>query len=465
MTDIEKLKLPTPIKVKPSISRYLDDLEEQGKSVYAFAGASLVETMAFLYLLNKYKSKCFARSKKMRQVDRPLGLTINLKVNYSKEEEKEYKEQFEYMSKIIAECVKRGEETIIIPLSYIRGQSGHANMLILRINTGELEHYEPHGGEFSGNEKLQLSSKRVLSFFVNILNKEFKKDHIPEVKYTEASQVCPYISGFQDLEGQSRLPKKGKLEPAGYCSAWSIFFAELCLKNPELSSSEILDYIYNYLTTKSSGPDYLKGVIRGYAGYIMEQIDIYLSIFFKPKIRAADLIGRYLNDKTLKIQKVLNMLINLEVEFSIDPEFNLQKELKKAMKEYKALVKGKTKEEEKKLRNGPGANPQIQNAYFKKRLLQNYDEYKRVGKISEPILDSPEDLSEEIEEEKIINPDVLKKGLLHEKVNEEKQKREAELMKQEWYIDMLKRKEEMKKQRAKTRKLAKTDKTKTKRNK
>ncbi len=64
MTDIEKLKLPTPIKVKPSIAKYLDDLEEQGKTIYNFAGYSFIESLSFLYLLNKYKSKCFTISKK-----------------------------------------------------------------------------------------------------------------------------------------------------------------------------------------------------------------------------------------------------------------------------------------------------------------------------------------------------------------------------------------------------------------
>lgn len=464
MTDIEKLNLPTPIKVKPSISKYLDDLEEQGKTIYAFAGADFVETLSFLYLLNKYKSKCFASSKRMTKTQRPLGLTINLKINYSKAEEHEYREQFEHMAKIIANCVKRGEETIIIPLTYIRGQGGHANMLILKMNIRELEHYEPHGGEYVGNEKLQLSSKKVLSFFVNILNKELKKDNLPEVKYTEASQVCPYISGFQELEGRSKLPKKGKLEPRGYCAAWSIFFAELSLKNPELSSSEILDYIYNYLTTKSSGPDYLKGVIRGYAGYIMEQIDVYLSIFFKPKIKAGQLLSRYVTPQSIKLKQVLDILVDIEVNDSMNPEFNLKKELKKAMKEYKELVKGKTNDEEKTLRNGPNANKEIQNAYFKKRILQNYDEYKRVGRISEPILDSAEDLSEELEEGKIVNPDILKKGLMHEKIKEEKQKQHEELMKIDWYKDLIEWKEQMKKERAQSRKQARATKGKTRKN-
>jgi len=228
MEDIENINLPEPIKVKPSIARYLDDLEEQGKNIFAFIGQSFVLTLAYLYLLNKYQSKCLAKSSVANipgNVSRPIGITISLKLRYTNEEENELKEQFTSMAIIIANCVKRGENTIIIPLSYLRSGGGHANMLILRMNNRELEHYEPHGGEFDGNQRLQERSKSLLNYFVNILNKELKKHNLQEVKYIDASQVCPYIRGLQDLEGESKLPKKGKLEPTGYCAAWSLFFS------------------------------------------------------------------------------------------------------------------------------------------------------------------------------------------------------------------------------------------------
>lgn len=212
MTDIEDINLPEPLKVKPSVAKYLDDLEEKGETIYTFAGTGFIETLSMLYLLNKYKSKCFAKSGvKKDWGSRLFGLTVPLKANYSKDDENDLREQFATISIILANCVKRGENTIIIPLGYTRRNSGHANMLILRMNRRELEHFEPHGGEFVGNERLQLSSKRVLSFFVQILNRELKKEDLPEVKYVDASEVCPYISGLQDLEGQSTLKKKSQI--------------------------------------------------------------------------------------------------------------------------------------------------------------------------------------------------------------------------------------------------------------
>ena len=107
----------------------------------------------------------------------------------------------------------------------------------------------------------------------------------------------------------------------------------------------------------------------------------------------------------------------------------------------------------------------MQNAYYKKRILQNFEEYKSVGRVtSDPVFDSPQ----EITRDKIKNLDVLKTGLLHEKVQED-------LMKQDWYKEHLKQKEELKKQKAQTRKQMKeqdkyriekikADKSKTKKN-
>jgi hypothetical protein len=463
MTDIE---LPEPLKVKSSIARYLDDLEEKGQTIFPFLGTTFVEEFAQLYLLNKYKSRCFAKASDnihLLKTNRMFGITIPLKINYSKDDEIQLKNQFEQMSTILANCVKRGENTIIIPLSYTRGTGGHANMLILRINRRELEHFEPHGGEFVGNEKLQNSSKRILTFFVNILNREFRKDNLPEVTYVDASQVCPYIQGLQDLEGTSKLPKRSKLEPGGYCAAWSIFFAELCLKNPDIPSSELLDNIYNYLTTKSSGQDYLRSVIRGYAGYITQQINTYLSIFFKPNVTVGKLLANMnttSRSSIFIIEDALKVLIELETYIAMNPDFDLRKELKKAMKEYRDLTKGKTKEEQIQMRRGRNSIKRVENAYYKKRILQNYEEYKRIGRVSEPVFDSPQEISRE----KIQNLDVLKKGLLHEKVAEEKRQREEEMMKKDWYVQQKVAKEVAKKQKASRKISPTTDKTKTKKN-
>ena len=409
MSSQEKIELPEPLKINKNILNQLDDLEKNGETINAFIGELAVETIFELYLIKKYKSKCVVEHKDLKYGERPLGLTINLKMNYTSVEENIMKEEFTQFSKKITECVEKGEKIIIIPLAYIRGGGGHANILIYRRDLNVIEHFEPHGGEYIGNTKLQDSVKKIMLFFTSILNLEFKKKGIPSANYIEASQVCPYIKGLQTLEGASNL-KKNAIEGGGYCAVWSMFFAEVCLKNPNISSPEVLENIYNYLTTKASANVYLRKVIRGYTGYLVETVNKYLEIFFKPKITVADIIDirkTYLLNNNLNKLNTLGdamaVLVNIESEALLDENFDLKKELKKTMKEYRNITKGMTKEEQKTKRN---SNKEMRFLYFRKRILQNYEEYNKHGKITEPLIDSPL----EIKRETMINPDMIKKG-------------------------------------------------------
>jgi len=435
----EKLILPEPLKVKPSIAKYLDKLEDDGKTIWAFEGSDIIEHMFYLHLMNKYKSKCIPKGTK-----RSIGLQIPLKVKYTKEEEKELHEQFNEIGKTIADCVNRGENMIMIPLTYIRGMGAHYNMLVYKVENNEVEHFEPHGGEYKGNEKLQDSSKKVMLYFVNILNVYLKRNGLHTAKYVESSEVCPYIQGLQDIEGTSKLKRVGKLEPAGYCAAWGLFFAELNLKNPHLTSNEILNNVYNYLTTKESGPNYLRSVIRGYAGYIYQNVDRYLEIFFKPRIRLFEIVGRENHIKNISKMKILievtKLLIELEMKIVSDPTFDYKKELKSVMKEYKKETLGKSKDEQREMRKN---NKELKQLYYKKRILQNYEEYKRDGRISEPVFDSPED----IREEDIKDLTIIEKGHLHELVAKEKQKYQEHPL----YIERQKMKEHIKELRKKAK--------------
>ena len=173
-----------------------------------------------------------------------------------------------------------------------------------------------------------------------------------------------------------------------------------------MSSAEVLENIYNYLTTKSSANDYLRTVIRGYTGYLVETVNKYLEIFFKPKITVVDIVDFTHNRKVIKLNTLADamaVLVNIESEALLDENFDLKKELKKTMKEYRNITKGMTKEQQSRNRT---LNKEMRFLYFRKRILQNYEEYNKHGKITEPLIDSPF----EIKRETMINPDIIKKG-------------------------------------------------------
>ena len=392
---MSSLKLPEPIKVSKKLAHELDELERKGETIVTICGYSNIESLFYLYLIKKYKSKCVTKKTNiLDKQDTLLGMSVNIKMKLTKEEEAEMREQFVNLAKTLIKCIKKGEETIIIPLNYYKGflPVGHSNVLIYRRRTNAIEHFEPHGGEFKGSEKEQANIERKIDFFIRIFNAELKKDNIHAVTYVAATNVCPYLQGLQSLENNSVL-KKSKGEPGGYCSIWSMFFAELCLKNPDKSSEEILEDIYNYLTTKENANNYLKKVIRGYSGYIVETVNIYLKIFFKPTYTVLDIIDftkkHASSTKYGTLMHVIRILLDLEAEILLDDDYDLEAELSRVKRMYKRSTKGMTVEQQRAVR---AKSEGIRFLYYQKRILQNYEEYSNYGKISEPLADSPLEL-------------------------------------------------------------------------
>jgi hypothetical protein len=172
-----------------------------------------------------------------------------------------------------------------------------------------------------------------------------------------------------------------------------MFFAELCLKNPDKSSEEILEDIYNYLTTKENANNYLKRVIRGYSGYIVETVNIYLKIFFKPTYTVLDIIDftkKHASSKKYDtLMHVIRILLDLEAEILLDDDYDLEAELSRVKRMYKRSTKGMTVEQQRAVR---AKSEGIRFLYYQKRILQNYEEYSNYGKISEPLADSPLEL-------------------------------------------------------------------------
>ena len=393
---MSSIKLPEPIKVSKLITNQLDELERKGESIVSFCGYANIETIFYLHLIKKYKSKCV--SKKTGYFDKSdtlLGMSISMSAKLTPIDELLMKEEFVDLGKTLTRCIKKGEETIIIPLRYCCVKlSGHSNVLIYRRRTNTIEHFEPHGGEIDLGKKMQENLEKRINFFIKIFNAELKKNNIHEVSYVPATSVCPYLEGLQSLENNSLL-KKSKGEPGGYCSVWSMFFAELCLKNPDKSSEEILENIYNYLTTKESAESYLKKVIRGYTGYLVEAVNTYLKIFFKPTYTILDVIGfsgKVSNKKYVIMIDAIRILVELESEILLDDDYNLDADLSRVKKMYKNATKDMTIEQQRAARE---KDQDLRFLYYRKRILQNYEEYSNYGKISEPLADSPLELMRE----------------------------------------------------------------------
>jgi hypothetical protein len=231
-----------------------------------------------LYLFNKYKTKCFiAQGRK--------NIVPEIKIFINKDKPNINDEPLKNLAEILASCISKNEPIIIIPLSLkiitTENPLGHANLLIYRNNTRQLEHFEPHGVDFQGvsEEAILLVNETLdkdLDYLVKNINIELEEKSLLPIKLLKAHEVCPRLDGVQVLENMSRLPKL-PIEPEGYCVAWSMFFAEMCLKNPEIPSEQIYRAILDERIKKGSNLDYLKKMIRGYTCFINNKMAKYFS--------------------------------------------------------------------------------------------------------------------------------------------------------------------------------------------
>jgi pyrimidine operon attenuation protein/uracil phosphoribosyltransferase len=276
-----------------------------------------------------------------------------------------------YLAQQVVSCIKRGIDVIVIPVSInvlqfnpdgsaiLKGSTGkinataHSNILVYRRNHNHIEHVEPHGAYYQ-MEKSNLETRAIqqnISKFVEAINAQLRGDSLPTVKLVTTEEVCPSV-GFQGAESRSSLPKDAIKEPHGYCAAWSMFFAELCLKNPEIPMKilqrNVLHYISknNVITKNQDFADYLRLLIRGYAHVIAEKITENYSKQFGEEITVEKLISYYNNDsaKHEKVKSRVREMIDLEVNLfgaEIDLEGNLlmlKKQIKNTEQEIDEIL-------------------------------------------------------------------------------------------------------------------------------
>ena len=340
MEPIPKISLPTPYKIQTKLTT----LNKIGKEkILTFIGSNEVETMFYLYLFKKYKSNCFLYDKdvlKQTLGRRILGMSIHINTKYEPQEKKEIEDQLIILADVLVNCIKKDAKIIIIPVQLVFTDGCHANVLIYRKNLNQIEHFEPHGKNYSTHD--DNTNKIILGwmkFFVSRINAELFTSKMRQIKLIESTDVCPYINGLQNLEGWSNIPLVKGVEPGGYCVAWSMFFTELCLKNPNIPSLELMNYIFNTLLYMSEMEkrDYLRSVIRGYSVFINEKITKYFSLFGESGLTIKK-IQNFTRNKRTNFLFILKRLIELEMDLETDP-LHIEKTLELITKKIEEFSK------------------------------------------------------------------------------------------------------------------------------
>lgn len=248
---LKKKEKETPKYILPTIPYSVAKRKEVfAKTKYALGsrweGTFEYELKGFKYLFNKHSNFCTFGSDK--------NDNFNIIMEYSPPSDI-YREEFKFNQKSIDNlkyCLNGKNRFIIISLTFckdIESKKCHANILIYDKVQKELERFEPHG-EFTNYDVSNMDNR---------IREELEK-YIPIEKYYLPLDFCP-SQGFQKLE-ESKL--KTEYDYNGYCLAWSIWYADLRLSNPDIDRKEIVDYAINEISLKTS----FKKFIREYSDYL-----------------------------------------------------------------------------------------------------------------------------------------------------------------------------------------------------
>ena len=269
-----EVQLQNPAILK-NTQKSLQEYQNKGiQQILAFKGGYVISHIFYSYLLSKYKNTC-------NKIEYKPEFFINLS------DQPELGTQQIKSAENVAHCINNDTlPMFIIPVSIYGGEEGaHANLFVYRRKFHTLEHFEPNGRELPYSNVYIDIFNAILQKYIDLINSKI----LIKLEYIGPSKICPG-RGLQWLESISSLLKTEN-EPGGYCMVWSMFFAELCLKNPDKTSNELLRYVFKTMPTNDDKTDVLRRICQGYVHVIYDKINKYVSQHF-PDIKLNKGINR-----------------------------------------------------------------------------------------------------------------------------------------------------------------------------
>lgn len=165
--------------------------------------------------------------------------------------------------------------------------SGHANIILYTKKTNEIERFDPFGSGDYDEMDIKL--------------KNYFEALIPNVKYVSPKDYMSMV-GFQKIditEGQNEYIG----DPAGYCVAWSIWYADMRISFPDLSRQKLIKYIMQQIGEKHFK---YRSIIRNYTRNITKIRDNIISV--------ADIDVNEYNNREYDDDKVSKIITKLNDE-------------------------------------------------------------------------------------------------------------------------------------------------------
>jgi hypothetical protein len=161
----------------------------------------------------------------------------------------------------------------------------HSNLLIYRPKQGIVEHFEAHGPVYYSKLEYFEEFNRYIDEGMKKLWEDQLTPYIGKVKYVPRNIVCPLRQGIQVLSGGE------------YCALITIFMAEMCLKNPTVSSTEIINKVF---AISKKEPAYIKRILNGYIVMAFKDVKTYSKEFYmqlsKQEQQGYDILKKQIGD-------------------------------------------------------------------------------------------------------------------------------------------------------------------------
>ena len=130
----------------------------------------------------------------------------------------------------------------------------HANIIIYDTKKNTLELFDPHGSKTM--DKFEPMKVRMMLKII------FEKIS-PSITFLESYEINPFM-GLQKIQGKNEYLRTPD-EILGYCGAWTFFYLQMRLANPDLSQMSLIKQIKNEIIKKGN----FFNMMRNYVKYII----------------------------------------------------------------------------------------------------------------------------------------------------------------------------------------------------
>lgn len=241
---------------------------------YIHPGTEEFNEIAFNYLSNRYDNFSYPKLDSGKhllltffilQEPRFFNGKLHISVRYAKknkeyliydlEDENIYKTHvLKHLTNRIKKAIETNKRFITIRVNLQEfTNSAHANILIYDTKKNTLELFDPHGSKTM--DKFKPIQVRIL---IKIIFDEIS----PDITFLQSYEINPFV-GLQTVQTDEKLKMTNEI--SGYCAAWSFFYFQMRIANPDLSQMTLIRQIKTEIINKGN----FYNMIRNYVKYIL----------------------------------------------------------------------------------------------------------------------------------------------------------------------------------------------------